>query len=159
MSIARSRALTVAALTVVALAACAGATETGLLAVDTGLPNRIGGADTARISEIAHPDGGNVFITLTGEPTPAALEVLSAAGLEAPAGHADIVTFPNLKIATVAGHVARGTIRRLALLQFVTRIDWTDLAGPIAPLGVTVSIGHPSTGTGATTPAPACPSC
>jgi hypothetical protein len=128
----RFRRLIMASLALLTLG-CAAA-ETGLLDVDTGLPPRTADVDTSRLSEVAHPDGGNVFVTLTGEPTQSALQVLSEAGLESPAGHDGILVFPSLNIATVAGHVERASIRKLAILRFVTRIEWTDLGGPIFPL-------------------------
>lgn len=103
-----------------------GSTTDPLNAIDVGLPARTIAVDTSGVSSDIRLNGGNVFVKLTGEPTAASLDVLSRAGLQPPIlpDHpTTIVTFPDLNIATVAGHVDAGGVRRIAILHFVIRIE------------------------------------
>lgn len=105
---------------------CSCSGSTALKDLDVGLPARVADVDTAGVSAAVRDNGGNVFVKLTGEPTERALEVLSRAGLMPPVlpDHpASIVTFPDLKIATVAGYVSAGGVKQIAQLRFVVRVE------------------------------------
>jgi hypothetical protein len=105
---------------------CGCTDPTGLNDIDVGLPMRSVAVDTVRVTPNLRLNGGGVFVKLTGEPTARALEVLERAGLQ-PLGYGpdsnSLVTFPALHIATVAGRVSAGGVRRLAELRFVMRIE------------------------------------
>ena len=79
--------------------------------------------DSSRVTAALRAEGGGVFVQLTAEPTSAALDRLRDAGLLPPFGRATLVTFPALRIRTVAGVVRAGGVRALARVPFVTRIE------------------------------------
>ena len=87
------------------------------------LPNRSQAVDTSRVTPSLRTAGGGVFVQLTAEPTPAALDRLRKAGLQPPVGHEALVTFPALQIRTVWGVIQAGGVRALARVAFVTRIE------------------------------------
>jgi hypothetical protein len=100
--------------------------STALKDIDVGLPVRAADVDTSAVTATVRENGGNVFVKLTGEPTEKAIEVLGRAGLMPPIlpdSPKAIVTFPDLKIATVAGYVRSGGVKDIALLPFVVRIE------------------------------------
>ena len=98
----------------------------GLNDVDVGLPSRTQAADLGRITQVVRDSGGNVFVKLTAEPTPTALEVLGIAGLAPPKtvpARNHLVTFDSLRIATVWGWLPPNGLSRLAALRFVIRVE------------------------------------
>lgn len=121
--------------TLIVLACSSRAVDPGdpLTRIDVGLPLRAQAPDVSRLTAAVRRDGGNVFVRLTGEPTPLALEVLSRAGLSAahvPDPPNGIVTFDSLRIATVWGWASAQSIPRIAGLLFVTMIEPSgDLQG------------------------------
>jgi hypothetical protein len=139
-----------ATLTLAAIGCSSGTTEPDLVAAKTGLPTRTSSVDTSSIAKLAHPQGGNVFVTLTGGPTAGALDVLSKAGLLPIVGHQAIYSD---QVSTVLGYAERSTIRQLARLPFVIRIAWGDFGGSV-PVVPVIPTTQPTTRIGV--PCPGC---
>lgn len=99
------------------------------------LPGRSAPVDTSRITAAFRRSGGAVFVTLTAESTPAALEALTRAGLRPPPRRDQLVAFAALRIQTVWGVTAPGDVRRLAMLPFVTSIEPSADPDAIVPQG------------------------
>ena len=90
-------------------------------ATETGLPTRTGEVDVSRLTPGLRSSGGSVFVQLTADPTPAAFEMLTRAGLRPPPGNAQLVSFGGLR--TVWGLLTPNDISSIAALPFVTRIE------------------------------------
>ncbi len=88
-----------------------------------GMPNRSDSPDLRRVTTEFHASGGNAFVKLTAQPTTAAIEALTRAGLGPAAGATRILTYDGLRIATVWGEVAPNAVRQIANLRFVTGIE------------------------------------
>lgn len=89
--------------------------------------------DTARLIRRFRQRGrGPVFITLTGEPTEPAVAALLNAGARAPSGASRIVRFDSLRISTVWADLDAASIRKVASLPFVARIESSEDEDTIA---------------------------
>jgi hypothetical protein len=114
---------------VVATAATLVACSSDPTAPLAGLTARTAPPDTSGVTTTVRTSGGNVFIRLTAGPTVEAIAMLREAGLGAPAGLAAIQEFSASH--AVAGSVAAGGVRRLALLRFVTGIEASADSGQL----------------------------
>lgn len=89
------------------------------------LPARTSSPDTSGITDAIRQNGGNVFVQLTAEANAPAVDALRLAGLKAPAGY-DMpgpIVFTKISPLTVWGFVPAGGVKKIAELNFVTRIE------------------------------------
>jgi hypothetical protein len=87
-----------------------------------GMPIRTDSPDLSRVTTEFRASGGNAFVKLTAQPTVAAIEALTRAGLGPAVGRTRILTYDSLHIATVWGEIAPNAVRTIANLRFVTAI-------------------------------------
>ena len=103
-----------------------GGPSSGLADIDVGLPMRTQAPDLSRMNDSVILSGANVFVTLTGKPTPAALTILERAGLGAPKGmpaQGGIVTFDELRLSTVWAWMSPRHLKNVAALPWVVRVE------------------------------------
>lgn len=83
--------------------------------------------DTSRFTSRFRKAGqGGVFITLTGQPTNAAVSQLRTLGLRGPSGAGEPRTFENLQLNAVAGYLSATDVVRVAALPFVLQIESSE---------------------------------